>query len=189
MTIKKLLLPLLSIMAIVPAQAQSIAISNNALFDAVGALSAGIEIPLSGSTSWELYGSVRPWKRGNNSVHKHLAAQTQLRLWPCQVMNGFYWGPYAHVAQFNIANQGFPLSIFKNLESNRYEGWLVGGGIGVGYEYVLAKHWNIGAEIGAGYTYIDYKKSETQRCGKLKADDDRHYIGISKLGLSVIYLY
>lgn len=93
------------------------------------------------------------------------------------------------MAQFNIANQGFPLSIFNNLKSNRYEGWLVGGGIGVGYEYALAKHWNIGAEIGAGYTYIDYKKSETQRCGRLKADDDRHYIGISKLGLSVIYLY
>lgn len=189
MTIKELLLALLSVMASVSTQAQDIAVSNNTLFDVTGTISAGIELPVSSKVSWDLYGSVRPWKRGEESVHKHWSGQAQLRLWNCQVMNGFYWGPYTHVAQFNIANQGFPLSVFDNLKHNRYEGWLVGGGIGIGYEYILTKHWNIGAEIGAGYTYIDYKKYECKKYGKLKDDDVYHYLGISRLGLSIIYVY
>ena len=77
----------------------------------------------------------------------------------------------------------------KGLKPNRYEGWLVGGGIGIGYEYALAKHWNLGADLGVGYTYIDYKKYDCEVCGTLKDNDDYHYVGISKLGLSLIYVF
>lgn len=155
----------------------------------MGALSAGVEIPYHKKTSFELYASIRPWKRGEESVHKHWMAQAQYRIWNCQLMNGFFWGPYAHGAQFNIANKDLFFGILNGLKPNRYEGWLLGGGIGVGYEYALEKHWNIGAEIGVGYTYIKYKKYDCEVCGALREDGNYNYIGVSRLGLSIIYVF
>lgn len=169
--------------------AQHIAVSNNLLFDVAGALSAGVEIPLSNMTSVEAYGSIRPWKRSDDNVHKHWLVQAQYRIWPCQVMNGFFYGPYAHFGEYNLGNQTVLFGLLKGLKPNRYEGWLAGAGIGIGYEYALAKHWNIGAEIGAGYTYIKYKKYNCEVCGRQKDDDAYHYVGISRLGLSVIYVF
>ena len=171
------------------AYAQHIAISNNLLFDVAGAISAGIEIPHTKNTSFEFYGSVRPWKRGETEVHKHWTVQAQYRIWPCQLMNGFFWGPYAHGGQFNIGNKDLFFGVLNGLKPNRYEGWFAGGGIGVGYEYALAKHWNIGAEVGVGYTYIKYKKYACEVCGVLKDDDKYNYFGVSRLGLSIMYLF
>lgn len=186
---KKILLLSLFAFACVSAQAQRIAISNNLLFDALGSLSIGIEIPVAKKSSWETYGSIRPWKQSSESVNKHWSVQTQFRFWPCQVMNGFFWGPYIHGAQFNIGNKGFPFKFIDSMRDNRYEGWLIGGGIGVGYQFVLAKHWNLGAEIGAGYTYIKYTKNDCEICGRLQKDTSTHYWGINRFGLSVIYIF
>jgi len=93
-------------------------------------------------------------------------------------MNGFFWGPYLHAAQYNIGDKGFPFTLFESMRNNRYQGWLIGGGIGVGYEYALAKHWNIGAEIGVGYTYLDYTKNACEVCGRQRDDTSHHYFGL-----------
>jgi len=180
---------LLVIFGSLTSHAQHIALNNNLLFDVMGSFSAGVEMTCSGSNTIEVYGSIRPWKRGEDEVHKHWTVQAQYRLWPCQVMNGFFWGPYVHGGQFNIGNKELMFGLLKGLKPNRYEGWLLGGGVGVGYEYALAKHWNVGAEIGAGYTYINYKKYACEVCGNLKDDGAYHYIGISRLGLSIIYVF
>ena len=187
--LRKVLLVLCLLSATPPMFAQHIAIHNNVLFDLMGSLSAGIAIPCSKATSIEAYGSVRPWKRGDEDVHKHWLAQTQFRIWPCQLMNGLYFGPYVHGGEFNLGNESLVFSLLKGLKPNRYEGWLLGGGIGVGYEYALARHWNIGAEVGVGYTYINYKKYDCKVCGTLKDKGDYHYVGVSKLGLNIIYVF
>lgn len=169
--------------------AQHVAISNNVFADAAGLLSAGIEIPCSKKTSVEIYGGIRPWKRKEESVFKSWFVQTQYRFWPCQLMNGFFWGPYAHAGQYNIGNHDLIFGIHVGQKSYRYEGWFAGAGIGVGYELALAKHWNLGAEVGAGYTYINYKKYNCAICGSQKDKGGCNYIGISKLALSLIYIF
>ena len=172
-----------------PTFAQHIAINHNVFFDAAGALSAGIEIPFSKKTSIEAYGSIRPWKRQAESVHKHWLLQAQYRIWPCQVMNGFFYGPYLHGGEFNLGNHELFFGLLNGLKPNRYEGWLIGGGMGVGYEYALAKHWNIGAEVGVGYTYIKYRKYDCEICGRMKDNNSYHYFGISRLAISLIYVF
>lgn len=184
-----ILLLLLVISVSLPTRAQHLAINNNLLFDLTGAFSAGVEIPYLKSNTIELYGSIRPWKRGDQQVHKHWTVQAQYRLWPCQVMNGFFWGPYVHGGQFNLGNETLFFGLLKGLKPSRYEGWFLGGGMGAGYEYPLAKHWNVGAEIGVGYTYIDYKKYACEKCGALKDNGVYHYLGVSRLGLSIIYVF
>lgn len=180
---------LLFFIGILSTRAQHIGINNNLIFDVAGALSAGVEIPCTQSTSVEIYGSFRPWKRAEQSVHKHWLLQTQFRIWPCQIMNGFFYGPYVHVGEFNIGNHAFCLGLLNGLKPNRYEGSLVGAGVGCGYEYALAKHWNIGAEIGVGYTYINYKKYNCEVCGKLKDDGTYNYVGVSRLALCLTYIF
>lgn len=169
--------------------AQNVAVSNNLVFDVAGALSAGVEVPLSHLASVEAYGSLRPWKRGSQSVHKHWLVQTQLRFWPCQLMNGWYWGPYVHGGEFNVGNSNLFFGLLKPLESHRYEGWLVGGGVGIGYEYALARHWNLGAEIGVGYTYIRYRKADCEVCAPRDGEESYHHFGPNRLGLSIIYVF
>ena len=169
--------------------AQRIAIYNNVFYDAIGALSAGVDVRLSRKTSLDVYGSIRPWKRTEDAVHKHWLVQTQLRLWPCQVMNGFFWGPYAHVAEFNIGNRDLLFGVLRSLKPYRYEGWMAGVGMGVGYEFALTRHLNIGVEAGAGYTYIDYRKYNCEVCGVLKEDSVYHYFGPSRLGVNIIFVF
>ena len=189
--LKKLIILILLFVGTIipPTYAQHLAINNNLLFDAAGALSAGVEVPLSKMTSIEAYGSLRPWKRGETSVHKHWSAQAQFRIWPCQVMYGFFFGPYCHYSEFNLGNHDLFFGLLNGLKPNRYEGWLVGGGIGAGYEYPIAKHWNIGAEVGIGYTYIRAKKYDCEVCGKKKDNERYNYVGVSRLGLSIIYVF
>lgn len=186
---KTAILLLLPFIGCFSSYAQHFAINNNVLFDVAGALSAGVEIPCSKKTSFEAYGSLRPWKRGDLTVHKHWLVQTQFRLWPCQVMNGWFYGPYLHFGEFNLGNRELPLGLLKGLKPDRYEGWLAGAGIGVGYEYVLARHWNLGAEAGIGYTYINNKKFNCEVCGSQKDNDVYHYVGLSRLALSLIYVF
>ena len=127
---KTIFLLLLFISSSLPMSAQHLAINNNLLFDLTGAVSAGVEIPCLKSNTIELYGSIRPWKRDEQRVHKHWTVQAQYRLWPCQMMNGFFWGPYAHGGQFNLGNETLFFGLLKG-----YEGWFLGGGMGAGYEY------------------------------------------------------
>ena len=170
--------------------AQHVAINNNVLFDVVGALSAGVEVPFSSKISLEVYGSIRPWKRREQRVGKHWLMQAQYRLWPCQVMNGFFYGPYIHAGEFNIGGKDLlARMLLKQPKQYRYEGWLIGAGMGVGYEYALAKHLNLGVEVGVGYTYIKYKQFNCEVCGAPKDDSRKHYVGLSRLALSLIYVF
>ena len=109
--------------------AQHIAVSNNLLFDLAGAFSAGVEIPLSNRTSVEAYGSIRPWKRSDDNVHKHWLVQAQFRIWPCQVMNGFFM-LFFNLAILVIAIVGIVYSIIQLDASNgNIGGWMLGSSI------------------------------------------------------------
>ena len=170
--------------------AQHIAVSNNLLFDLAGAFSAGVEIPLSNRTSVEAYGSIRPWKRSDDNVHKHWLVQAQYRIWPCQVMNGFFFGPYAHFGEYNLGNQTVLFGLLNGLKPYRYEGWLAGAGIGIGYEYALAKHWNMEFEIGAGAIYSISDSFECDVCNRPKDTGVKHLRpAITKAALSIVYVF
>ena len=72
-------------------------------------------------------------------------------------------------------------------DGNRYEGWFVGAGVGYGYSWVLGKRWNLEAEIGAGYAYSPYDSYECLECRRSLDSGTRHYWGITKAAISLIY--
>lgn len=79
---------------------------------------------------------------------------------------------------------------FGQLKNYRYEGWMAGVGVGYGYQWLLSRHWSLEAEIGVGYVYSRADKFECATCGeKLEDNEPHHYVGPTKVALSLIYAF
>jgi putative salt-induced outer membrane protein YdiY len=79
---------------------------------------------------------------------------------------------------------------FSKLTDYRYQGWMVGGGIGYGYDWILGRHWNLELEIGVGYVYTRYDRFECTECGKkIEEDKPHHYFGPTKAAVNLVYVF
>lgn len=121
---------------------------------------------------------------------------------------------HAHSGIMNIGHFGSePVYFghrFSDLAKLRAEGWFVGGGLAYGYDWVLSKHWNIEFEIGLGYNHFAYDKlcydchyggadgccccsnlcmQEGDRKGVHSENNHYNYFGITKLALSVVWVF
>ena len=170
--------------------AQKMAVKSNLLSAANGALNAGVEYAFGSKSTFDLSGSIRPWKRSEGYVNKYWLIQPEYRYWTCQKFNGSFWGAYLNGAQFNVGGKKMPFGLFPRLKEHRYAGWLAGGGISYGYHIMLNRHWNIEVSVGVGYEYIDYKKYKCPDvCAELLEKGHYHYFGPSKASLSIVYIF
>lgn len=156
--------------------AQEIAVKTNAAYWATTSLNAGIEVGMAPKMSFDLTGSYNPFSFRDNKKFCHWVIQPEWRYWTCQRFAGHFFGVHAHYAQYN-----------GGLKKYRYQGWLVGGGISYGYQWIIGKRWNLETEIGLGYAYLKYDKYLRNKCGKFISNDHRNYIGPTKLSISFIY--
>lgn len=172
------------------AASQQIAVKSNLLSAANGALNAGVEYAIGPKYTFELTGSIRPWKRSEGYVNRYWLIQPEYRYWTCQKFNGSFWGAYLNGAQFNVGGKKMPFGLFPWLEEHRYTGWLAGAGISYGYHILLGRHWNLEVAIGIGYEYIDYKKYKCPDvCSQVVDTSHYHYFGPSKASLGIVYLF
>ena len=82
--------------------AQKMAVKSNLLSAANGALNAGVEYAFGSKSTFDLSGSIRPWKRSEGYVNKYWLIQPEYRYWTCQKFNGSIWGAYLNGAQINV---------------------------------------------------------------------------------------
>lgn len=157
--------------------------------------------------------------RANQPAHlqkmaKHWCVMPEIRWWQCTPMNGFFWGIHAMGGQFNVSKMRVPQvgyffghshdgddptnydlkypthgNIFKAVRDTRVEGNFIGAGATVGYQWILTRHWNLEAEIGAGYDYVWTKHYKCSECNKLLHDGGVNYIGLTKAGISLMYVF
>lgn len=85
--------------------AQKMAVKSNLLSAANGALNAGVEYAFGSKSTFDLSGSIRPWKRSEGYVNKYWLIQPEYRYWTCQKFNGSFWGAYLNGAQFNVGGK------------------------------------------------------------------------------------
>lgn len=78
--------------------AQKTAVKSNLLSAANGALNAGVEYAFGPKSTFDLSGSIRPWKRTEGYVNKYWLIQPEYRYWTCQKFNGSFWGSYLNGA-------------------------------------------------------------------------------------------
>ena len=172
------------------AYAQDIAAKTNVLYWLTTTPNLSGEFGLGDRTTLEITGGYNPWTLDNesNKKIKHWMVRPELRYWLCERFNGHFFGVHTGYTFYNISGvRILPFGDSSN-KDHRYQGWGVGAGISYGYSWIVGKRWNIEATLGLGYIYTRYDKYECATCGKFRGDEDKHYLGPTKLGISVIYM-
>lgn len=177
------------------AEAQTVAVKSNLLYDAFENINAGVEVGLAPRWTIDVSGDFNGWTLSHGRRWKHWMAQPEVRWWLCDRFAGHFFGLHAHGGQYNtggILKDGPDVlgTDFSKIYDRRYQGWFIGAGVGYGYDWVLGEHWNIEAEIGAGYSYTEYDAFRCTGCGKkVEEDQPHHYFGLTKAAISLIYLF
>lgn len=196
---KKIILLLIIIASAVVADAQ-LALKSNLLYDAATTPNIGAELGVGERSTVNLVYGLNPWSFSSDDgprKAKHWVIMPEYRHWFCSRYNGHFVGVHAMGGQYNAANVSLPLPGFffggDNLRSEvrdrRVEGWFAGVGVTYGYQWILSRHWNLEAEVGVGYNYTDYSKYICFGCGRKDGSGHSNYLGLTKLGLSFVYIF
>ncbi|MBO5053093.1 MAG: DUF3575 domain-containing protein [Muribaculaceae bacterium] len=197
--LQKLLLALALLIGFVDAQAQ-FALKTNLLYDATTTPNLGAEVAVGSRSTLNLVYGLNPWKfdkDGDEKYAKHWVLMPEYRWWTCSVYNGHFLGVHAMTGQFNASNISLPIpggffggdNLTEEVKDHRYEGWFAGIGVTYGYQWSLSRHWNLEAEIGLGYNHVWYDKFNCGTCGGRDKSGHTNYAGITKLGLSIMYIF
>lgn len=201
MKIKCFLVVFMLILAgVLPVNSQKLAVKSNVLYDALTTPNLGIEMEVGQLSTVSLVYGLNAWTFSSDSGDrkaKHWVLMPEYRWWTCTKFDGHFIGVHAMGGQFNAANMNIPLPGFflggdnlsVGVRDKRYEGLFVGAGVTYGYQWVLSEHLNFEAEIGAGYNFVHYKKFSCSECGAKLGTGNSNYLGVTKLGLSLIYLF
>lgn len=178
-----------------------LAIKTNLLYDATTTPNLGAEVGLGKKHTAQLFYGFNPWEfdsssKGERKV-KHWLLMPEYRWWSCTTFNGWFFGIHGMGGEFNAGNVDLPIpgvffngdNLQKEVKDYRYEGRFLGGGATIGYQWILGRHWNLEAELGLGYDHVWYDKYPCSECGKRIEKAETNYAGITKVGLSVLYLF
>ena len=178
------------ILFIIPeTKGQKIGVKTNLLTWATTSLNIGLEFGTGVHSTINLFGSYNPFEFSSTKKLKHWVFMPEYRYWTCERFNGSFFGVHMLGGKFNVGGIKLPWGIFSNLEKYRYQGWGIGGGLTYGYQWLLGKHWNLEASIGAGYAYLKYDKFPCAECGERLDKGVKHYFGVTKAAISLIYLF
>ena len=193
MKLKFLIALLFGLLVTMGVKAQNVAIKTNLLYDATATVNLGVEIGLARKWSLDLSGNLNAWNLRENKRWKHWLAQPEARYWFCDRFSRHFIALHAIGGQYNVGglknNITFLGTPYKNLTTNRYQGWGVGGGVGYGYALLLGKSWNLEIELGVGYIYNNFDVFECTGCGRKVDSGTHHYFGLTKAAVNLVYLF
>lgn len=159
-------------------RAQDVALKTNALYWAATTPNLGTEFGLGRKWTLDLSAAYNPWTFRDDKKMRFWLAQPEARYWFCEKFEGHFIGFHAHGAQY-----------FGGFGDTRYDGYLAGGGLTYGYDWILADHWNLELALGVGYARLWYKESPCLECIKQETDGFYNYFGPTKLALTFTYIF
>lgn len=178
-----------------------VAVKSNLLFDAMTTPNLGMEVSVGKKNTFQIFYGLNPWtfhsSKGERKA-KHWVAMPELRWWTCSKFNGHFLGVHLMGGQLNASNVDIPAlpgmffagdDILRGVRDSRYQAWFAGGGLTYGYQWILGRHWNVEAEIGVGYDHIWYDRYPCYKCGARIDSGESNYAGITKLGVSLLYIF
>lgn len=166
----------------------SYALKTNLISWVTGTLNLAGEAKLTSRYSFNLAATYNPWTLSDNMKWRHASVMPELRFWPCEAFTGHFFGLHGLYAHYNVGNVKIPFGLFPDLESERWQGDAFGAGLSYGHTWYLSPRWNIEASIGFGYAYLKYDRYECVECGERLGDGKQHYVGPTKLAVSLIYI-
>ncbi len=178
-----------------------VAVKTNLLYDATTTPNVGVEVGIGGKSTVNLVYGINAWSY-NSDTHgkrlaKHWVLMPEYRWWFCSRFNGHFLGVHLMGGQLNAANVSLPIPGFffqgvnlqKAVKDNRYQGPFAGVGVTYGYQWPLSRHWNLEAEVGVGYSHAWLDEYPCGECGTKISTAHANYAGITKLGLSIMYVF
>jgi hypothetical protein len=169
--------------------AQHLALKSNLFADALGSPNGGLELKLGDRATLDLSGHYYPfYNRKSDSRKRHWLLQPGIRFWSCESFSGWFWGIHVLGGEFNLSSVQLPFGVYKGVRANRYEGFVLGGGLSLGYQWVLSSHWGVEAELGGGYVHARYDRYYCAHCGEKMGKGVKHYIGPTKVAVSLVYV-
>lgn len=182
--------------------AQRVALKNNLVYDALLTPNLSLELALGRRVTLDTQVGANFFFYEKNSLAprytakkwSHWMVQPELRLWTCDAFNGWFMGAHAHGGLMNVGGVNIPYFILQNknnvMAKYRYEGWFLGGGVSVGYHWIISPRFSLEASVGAGYARIMYDKYKCATCGeRLEKDKTADYIGPTKASISLVYMF
>ena len=178
-----------------------VAITNNLLYDATTTPNLGIEVGVARRSSVQLVYGLNPWKfqsetNGTRMV-RHWVVMPEYRWWTCTRFNGHFVGVHAMGGQFDASSVDIPLpgiflggiDLSEQLRNKSFEGSFAGIGVTYGYQWILSRHFNLEAEAGIGYNHVWYNMYACGVCGPRQKEGSTNYLGVTKLGVSLLYIF
>ncbi len=207
---KRLIMLLLAVALPMGMSAQKVALKTNLAHWASVTPNLALEVALGPRVTMDLYGAYNSFDVAKHAKWHHWIAQPELRIWTCESFNGLFFGIHAQGGAYNLARLNIPRIAWTGQEKfipglkdvlnedgtlreagRRYEGYYVGGGISIGYQWLLGKRWNIELSAGGGYNYTWFKKFGGNPCDSEipVSPNTAHYVGPTKLTLSIAYFF
>lgn len=178
-----------------------VAVKTNLLYDATTTPNIGAEVRVGARSTINLVYGFNGWtfdsKRHGDRKVKHWVLMPEYRWWTCTPFSGHFIGVHALGGQMNAAKVSLPWpgaffggeNLARGVKENRYQGGFAGVGFTYGYQWVLGRHWNLEAEAGVGYGHVWYDKYPCTVCGTRLKSGGSNYLGLTKLGLSFMYIF
>ncbi|WP_308772831.1 DUF3575 domain-containing protein [uncultured Bacteroides sp.] len=157
---------------------QNVAFKTNIFYWGIITPNAGMEFSLSKKVTFELFAAYNPWTFKDNKKMRFWLVQPEVKYWLCEKFEGHFLGMHLHGAQF-----------FGGFKDTRYDGYLSGGGISYGYDWILSPYWNLEVSFGVGYAHLWYDKSPRIYCEKCRIPERKNYFGPTKAAVSLIYTF
>ena len=106
---------------------QDFALKTNGLYWATTTLNMGVEKAISNQVTLEADVAYNPWTFREDKKMHLLLVQPEMKYWLCEKYEGHFVGIHLHGAQF-----------FGGFGSKLYDGYLAGGGVTYGYDWILS---------------------------------------------------
>jgi len=165
------------------------ALKTNLLYDALTNINLGFEVRLGDRMSLDVPLNYNPWVFSENMRFNNILIQPELRYWLAEPFNGHYFGFHLHFAHYNTGKITAPFGLWKEWQTNRYQGDLWGIGLAYGYQWILSQRWNIETTVGFGYFHAQYDRFDCPTCGDRTGRGlTNNYFGPTKAGISLIYI-
>lgn len=168
-----------ALLVIQSASAQHLALKTNLVYDACLVPSLGAECALSNHCSLGVMGTYNPWGSGDRKWLNY-SVQPELRLWSHRTFTGPYFGINAVGGGYNVNG----IHLF-GLKSNHRQGYFYGGGISVGWHYILSTRLSIETQVSMSFVHANYDLVENRRCADSGNINTAMPIGT---GINLVYI-
>ena len=170
------------------------AIRTNLIYGASASPNIGLEFPLGGHFSVGANLGLKSWPRWmpwdtdreNPKKWRHILVAPELRWWPGQIYDKWFFGTDLVFTHYNVGGVKFPFGIYPDAYNYRLQGDLYALGLFAGYSWHITDNLRLEAEAGVAAGYNNADKYECSHCGA-QLGKAKPLAIVPKLGLNIAY--